>query len=238
MIRTVSRGMILAVCLTLCAAVAQAAQYASIVMDARTGKVIKAVNADTRVHPASLTKMMTLYIVFDEVQRGRLSLDQKVTISKHAASEPAEDQAALDQSGFRDLQYFVINRREIDGTAETRAAVTFSQQRRGVASWLAAPAPMGGLAYFSPRVQSRLVVESTGVRLESGRCSRTSTLTPRELDVLRHIARGLQKKEIASVMHVSVKTVGRHCENLMRKLSLHNTAEIAAYALRIGLPIG
>jgi D-alanyl-D-alanine carboxypeptidase len=80
--------MILAVCFTLCAAVAQAAQYASVVMDARTGKVIKAVNADTRVHPASLTKMMTLYIVFDEVQRGRLSLDEKVTISKNAASEP------------------------------------------------------------------------------------------------------------------------------------------------------
>jgi D-alanyl-D-alanine carboxypeptidase len=88
MIRSVSRGMILAVCLTLCAAAAQAAQYASVIMDARTGKVIKAVNADTRVHPASLTKMMTLYIVFDEVQRGRLSLDQKVTISKNAASEP------------------------------------------------------------------------------------------------------------------------------------------------------
>jgi D-alanyl-D-alanine carboxypeptidase len=88
MIRSVSRGMILAVCLTFCAAVAQAAQYASVVMDARTGHVIKAVNADTRVHPASLTKMMTLYVVFDEVQRGRLSLDQKVTISANAASEP------------------------------------------------------------------------------------------------------------------------------------------------------
>ena len=57
-------------------------------MDARTGKVIQAVNADTRVHPASLTKMMTLYIVFDEVRRGRLSLDQKVTVSKNAAAEP------------------------------------------------------------------------------------------------------------------------------------------------------
>ena len=79
MIQAVSRGMILAVCFVLCAAVAQAQPYAALVMDARTGKVIKAVNADTRVHPASLTKMMTLYIVFDEIRRGRLSLDQKVT---------------------------------------------------------------------------------------------------------------------------------------------------------------
>jgi D-alanyl-D-alanine carboxypeptidase len=70
------------------AGVAQAQQYAALVMEARTGRVIHAQNADTRVHPASLTKMMTLYIVFDEIRRGRLSLDQKVTISAHAASEP------------------------------------------------------------------------------------------------------------------------------------------------------
>ena len=88
MFQTVSRGMILAFALVFCATTAQAQQYAAVVMDARTGKVIHAANPDTRVHPASLTKMMTLYIVFDEVRRGRLSLDQKVTVSQHAASEP------------------------------------------------------------------------------------------------------------------------------------------------------
>ena len=88
MFQTVSRGTILAFALVFCAAIAQAQQYAAVVMDARTGKVLHGVNADTRVHPASLTKMMTLYIVFDEVRRGRLSLDQKVTVSQHAASEP------------------------------------------------------------------------------------------------------------------------------------------------------
>jgi D-alanyl-D-alanine carboxypeptidase len=88
MIRTVSRGAILAACFVVYASLAQAAQYAALVMDARTGKVIHAVNADTRVHPASLTKMMTLYIVFDEIRRGHLSLDQKITVSAHAASEP------------------------------------------------------------------------------------------------------------------------------------------------------
>jgi D-alanyl-D-alanine carboxypeptidase len=88
MLQTVSRGMILAVCFVFYAGLAQAQQYAALVMDARTGKVIHAVNADTRLHPASLTKMMTLYIVFDEIRRGRLSLDQKITVSAHAASEP------------------------------------------------------------------------------------------------------------------------------------------------------
>ncbi|MFD1341652.1 D-alanyl-D-alanine carboxypeptidase family protein [Litorisediminicola beolgyonensis] len=57
-------------------------------MDARTGEVYYSENADTRLHPASLTKMMTLYIAFEAVEHGEISLDTKVTISKHAASEP------------------------------------------------------------------------------------------------------------------------------------------------------
>ncbi|MDE0523424.1 MAG: D-alanyl-D-alanine carboxypeptidase [Boseongicola sp.] len=58
------------------------------VMDARTGEVLHSRNADTRLHPASLTKMMTLYVVFDAVERGEISLDQKVRISRKAAKEP------------------------------------------------------------------------------------------------------------------------------------------------------
>ncbi len=65
-----------------------AAPYAALVMDARSGKVLLADNADTRLHPASLTKMMTLYIVFEAVKKGELSLDNSVSISKKAASEP------------------------------------------------------------------------------------------------------------------------------------------------------
>ena len=65
-----------------------AAPYAALVMDARTGEVLHSRNADTRLHPASLTKMMTLYIVFEAVRNGEISLDTKVRISKHAASEP------------------------------------------------------------------------------------------------------------------------------------------------------
>jgi len=67
---------------------ARAAPYAALVMDARTGEVLHSRNADTRLHPASLTKMMTLYVVFEAVERGEISLDKKIKISKHAASEP------------------------------------------------------------------------------------------------------------------------------------------------------
>ena len=65
-----------------------AAPYAAMVMDARNGEVLHSRNADTPLHPASLTKMMTLYIVFEAVENGELSLDQKVRISANAAAEP------------------------------------------------------------------------------------------------------------------------------------------------------
>nr|WP_232622738.1 serine hydrolase [Pseudorhodobacter sp. MZDSW-24AT] len=65
-----------------------AAPYAAIVQDARTGEVLHAENADTRLHPASLTKMLTLYIAFEEIQRGRLTLDTLVTVTPSAAAKP------------------------------------------------------------------------------------------------------------------------------------------------------
>lgn len=63
-------------------------KYASLVLDAQTGKVISSRFADKTVHPASLTKMMTLYMVFRELEAGRLNLDSKVPVSRHAAGQP------------------------------------------------------------------------------------------------------------------------------------------------------
>jgi len=76
-------GTILAV-----ASPAQAAPYAAMVIDARTGEVLHSRNADTRLHPASLTKMMTLYIAFEAIRLGEISLDTQVRISRNAAAEP------------------------------------------------------------------------------------------------------------------------------------------------------
>jgi D-alanyl-D-alanine carboxypeptidase len=77
-----------AVWLGLAASALKAAPYAAMVMDGRTGEVLHSRNADTRLHPASLTKMMTLYITFEAVRNGELSLDQKIRISRNAAAEP------------------------------------------------------------------------------------------------------------------------------------------------------
>ncbi len=67
---------------------AKAAPYAAVVMDARNGKILHSRSADRILHPASLTKMMTLYVVFEAVENGEISLDSRVKISKRAASEP------------------------------------------------------------------------------------------------------------------------------------------------------
>ena len=65
------------------------AKYASLVLDAETGKVLHAVNADTRNYPASLTKMMTIYMVFDALKRGEITPDSKWTPSARAIRQPA-----------------------------------------------------------------------------------------------------------------------------------------------------
>ncbi|WP_055084876.1 D-alanyl-D-alanine carboxypeptidase family protein [Jannaschia donghaensis] len=65
----------------------RAAPYAEMVIDARTGEVIRSRNADTRLHPASLTKMMTLYVAFEAVRQGEITLDTEVRISRNAANE-------------------------------------------------------------------------------------------------------------------------------------------------------
>ena len=67
---------------------AAAAPYAAMVMDAKTGEVLHARSADRKLHPASLTKMLTLYVAFEAIENGEIGPRDRVTISRHAASEP------------------------------------------------------------------------------------------------------------------------------------------------------
>ena len=61
--------------------------YAELVVDAKTGKVLAAENPDAIRHPASLTKVMTLYVLFDELERGTLTLQTPLTVSAEAARQ-------------------------------------------------------------------------------------------------------------------------------------------------------
>ncbi len=61
-------------------------KYAAYIMDANTGQVLHRNNANKKLHPASLTKLMTLLMVFDALDRGNLRLYNRIYISRHAAS--------------------------------------------------------------------------------------------------------------------------------------------------------
>ncbi len=60
--------------------------YASIVVDANSGATMQASNADSTRHPASLTKIMTLYLLFERLQAGKIKLDTQMPVSEHAAA--------------------------------------------------------------------------------------------------------------------------------------------------------
>jgi two-component system, NarL family, response regulator NreC len=86
--------------------------------------------------------------------------------------------------------------------------------------------------HLSPRMLAHLVDDFRG-RLKGGEpVSRASTLTTREREVLKVLAEGLSVKEIASDLNLSVKTVDAHKFNLMRKLDLHNRAQLVQYAIQ------
>ncbi|MGQ0532928.1 MAG: D-alanyl-D-alanine carboxypeptidase family protein, partial [Caulobacteraceae bacterium] len=63
-------------------------RYAAIVMDARTNEVLLEDQADETRFPASLTKMMTLYMLFEAIDRGDLSMDTRLTASRNASRQP------------------------------------------------------------------------------------------------------------------------------------------------------
>lgn len=67
---------------------AQARIKAAIVIDAQTGTILYRWNEDRLIYPASLTKMMTLYLAFEAVEKGHLSMDQRLPVSRNAARQP------------------------------------------------------------------------------------------------------------------------------------------------------
>ena len=89
-----------------------------------------------------------------------------------------------------------------------------------------------GGSYLSPRMLSQLV-DDFRTRIKSDtRMPRFATLTTREREVLKMLAEGSSVKEIAGDLSLSVKTVEAHKFNLMRKLDIHNKAQLVQYAIQ------
>src|SRR5689334_21267791 len=68
------------------AAAAYGPPFAAMVVDAKTGRTLHAQNENELRHPASVTKVMTLYLLFEQLERGRLSLNTPLRVSAHAAA--------------------------------------------------------------------------------------------------------------------------------------------------------
>ncbi len=95
---------------------------------------------------------------------------------------------------------------------------------------LAVKSVLEGKIYLSPGISDLII----GGFLDGGVVNTKSawdTLTHRERVVLKLIAEGRQNKKIADHLCISVKTVEKHRSNLMKKLNLHNTAAITAFAI-------
>ena len=94
---------------------------------------------------------------------------------------------------------------------------------------------LAGNTYLSPGI-SELVMEGY---IEGRKRLKTKTtwdtITQREREVLKLLGEGYQNKEIAELLHISVKTVEKHRANIMSKLDLHNAAALTAYAIEKGL---
>ncbi|MCR9095417.1 MAG: response regulator transcription factor [bacterium] len=92
-----------------------------------------------------------------------------------------------------------------------------------------------GGTFFSEQVENRLVLGDDGLMIAEPGSTRAASLTKREREILRYVAVGMSKKEIASLVDLSVRTVDAHVRNIMEKLDLHDRVELARFAIREGI---
>lgn len=92
----------------------------------------------------------------------------------------------------------------------------------------------GKQVYLSPAVAGGVVEASLGLTPANG-ASRAVALTPRQREVLQLLTEGMNTKQAAARMHLSVKTIETHRAKIMKKLGCQNMAELTKYAIREGL---
>lgn len=95
---------------------------------------------------------------------------------------------------------------------------------------------MRGDRVFAPDIAARLVLSADGVRLaQDTAAGPLASLTPRETDVLIHLAQGFSVKQCAKALGIGASTAGNHKSRLMKKLQVHKTVDLTRMAIREGL---
>jgi len=92
-----------------------------------------------------------------------------------------------------------------------------------------------GKKYISPGIAGSVLEGYIDGRKTLKAKSSLDTVTQREREILKLLAEGYQNKEIADLLHISIKTVEKHRANIMAKLDLHNAAALTAFAFEHGL---
>lgn len=150
---------------------AKAAKFSAIAVDARTGKILFARNADARRYPASLTKMMTLYLLFEDLRAGRINMNTPLRVSRYAANRPPS------KIGFKPGR--TIRVRDAIGALVTKSA---NDVATAVAENLG-----GSEARFARRMTNtahRIGMTRTTFKNASGLPNRAQTTTARDMATL------------------------------------------------------
>lgn len=87
--RQCSAGILLMLALLFSSFASAQSKYASIIIEAKNGRILHDANANNRNYPASLTKMMTLYMIFSALRRGDITMKTKWKVSRRASRQPA-----------------------------------------------------------------------------------------------------------------------------------------------------
>jgi len=100
---------------------------------------------------------------------------------------------------------------------------------------LAIECVFSGKSYLSPGISEKVIEGYLEGRTTIKSASSWDSLTQREREILKMIAEGYKNKEIGNYLCISAKTVEKHRANLMKKLDLHSTSALTAFAMERGL---
>jgi DNA-binding NarL/FixJ family response regulator len=93
---------------------------------------------------------------------------------------------------------------------------------------------LDGKSYLSPGI-SEEIIKGFRSGTKAGDPNLLDRLTSREVEILKLIAEGYKNREISDYLHISIKTVDKHRENIMKKLNVHNSAGLTFIAVQQGL---
>lgn len=199
------------------------AALAALVDGARGMEVVAlAVNADDAIRTAVAASPDV--VLLDMVMPGRSALDAARIIPQRRpeAKVILLDEFPLDTHLRRALRVGVAG--------YLTKHDTFAEIERAIRSAAA------GRQAFTPHVAARLIATPLGLRVDSAKGEGLlATLTPREIEVLVCLARGLSVKQCARVLSIAMSTADNHKASLMNKLKLHKSADLTRFAIRHGL---